>query len=136
MPILNNFFFFFSSRRRHTRYWRDWSSDVCSSDLAVGCPPRRTRPARWPASSTTTTARRGRRPWCSPWCTTPSSRRPPPGGDVSTPEGQTGAAPATSTAPPGALQVRAEGRWLVLGPDRPFVIGRGEGTDQIGRAHV
>src|SRR3712207_9089507 len=22
--------FFFSSRRRHTRYWRDWSSDVCS----------------------------------------------------------------------------------------------------------
>src|SRR6476620_5941232 len=23
-------FFFFSSRRRHTRYWRDWSSDVCS----------------------------------------------------------------------------------------------------------
>src|SRR3712207_7381094 len=29
-------FFFFSSRRRHTRYWRDWSSDVCSSDLAQG----------------------------------------------------------------------------------------------------
>src|SRR5258707_15535431 len=28
-------FFFFSSRRRHTRYWRDWSSDVCSSDLFV-----------------------------------------------------------------------------------------------------
>src|SRR3712207_7097699 len=28
------YFFFFSSRRRHTRYWRDWSSDVCSSDLA------------------------------------------------------------------------------------------------------
>src|SRR3712207_7066602 len=27
--------FFFSSRRRHTRYWRDWSSDVCSSDLAL-----------------------------------------------------------------------------------------------------
>ena len=25
--------FFFSSRRRQTRYWRDWSSDVCSSDL-------------------------------------------------------------------------------------------------------
>src|SRR5438445_10188572 len=25
--------FFFSSRRRHTRYWRDRSSDVCSSDL-------------------------------------------------------------------------------------------------------
>src|SRR3712207_9023899 len=25
----------FSNRRRHTRYWRDWSSDVCSSDLMV-----------------------------------------------------------------------------------------------------
>src|SRR5947209_14291141 len=43
--------FFFSSRRRHTRYWRDWSSDVCSSDLPlmietvlddpVGVPERR-----------------------------------------------------------------------------------------------
>src|SRR3712207_3542807 len=30
------FSFFFSSRRRHTRYWRDWSSDVCSSDLEGG----------------------------------------------------------------------------------------------------
>src|SRR5690606_39624761 len=29
------FFFFFSSRRRHTRFSRDWSSDVCSSDLVV-----------------------------------------------------------------------------------------------------
>src|SRR5690554_7376687 len=31
-------FFFFSSRRRHTRCGRDWSSDVCSSDL---------RPLHW-----------------------------------------------------------------------------------------
>src|SRR5215475_9729878 len=31
------FFFFFSSRRRHTRFSRDWSSDVCSSDLRVVC---------------------------------------------------------------------------------------------------
>src|SRR5215475_7194061 len=30
------FFFFFSSRRRHTRFSRDWSSDVCSSDLELG----------------------------------------------------------------------------------------------------
>src|SRR6267142_5111118 len=30
------FFFFFSSRRRHTRLTCDWSSDVCSSDLARG----------------------------------------------------------------------------------------------------
>src|ERR1041385_4570 len=28
-------FFFFSSRRRHTRCSRDWSSDVCSSDLIM-----------------------------------------------------------------------------------------------------
>src|SRR2546421_8620790 len=28
-------FFFFSSRRRHTRSDRDWSSDVCSSDLSM-----------------------------------------------------------------------------------------------------
>src|SRR5690625_6818994 len=40
--------FFFSSRRRHTRWPRDWSSDVCSSDLrgvlisrGIPCPPAR-----------------------------------------------------------------------------------------------
>src|SRR5690625_5885333 len=31
--VSNIFLFFFSSRRRHTRWPRDWSSDVCSSDL-------------------------------------------------------------------------------------------------------
>src|SRR5207249_9004676 len=31
--------FFFSSRRRHTRSKRDWSSDVCSSDLRAGSTP-------------------------------------------------------------------------------------------------
>src|SRR2546422_7148170 len=39
MSITSCVFFFFSSRRRHTRCSRDWSSDVCSSDLlalAVG----------------------------------------------------------------------------------------------------
>src|SRR5438105_6697559 len=57
------FFFFFSSRRRHTRSTRDWSSDVCSSDLLCSIPaapirtPRRSgaaasgpldrRPANW-----------------------------------------------------------------------------------------
>src|SRR5690349_21938907 len=37
----NNIFniFFFSSRRRHTRSLRDWSSDVCSSDLANAAQP-------------------------------------------------------------------------------------------------
>src|SRR2546422_5931025 len=33
MTLVCVFFFFFSSRRRHTRCSRDWSSDVCSSDL-------------------------------------------------------------------------------------------------------
>src|SRR6266542_6537199 len=33
MTRTNLLFFFFSSRRRHTRCYRDWSSDVCSSDL-------------------------------------------------------------------------------------------------------
>src|SRR5690606_14826432 len=33
-------FFFFSSRRRHTRFSRDWSSDVCSSDLHLVPAPR------------------------------------------------------------------------------------------------
>src|SRR5207253_6312226 len=33
--FLSVFFFFFSSRRRHTRWPRDWSSDVCSSDLRM-----------------------------------------------------------------------------------------------------
>src|SRR2546422_7836054 len=36
--LYNGSFFFFSSRRRHTRCSRDWSSDVCSSDLTGICP--------------------------------------------------------------------------------------------------
>src|SRR5216684_3045659 len=36
-----SFFFFFSSRRRHTRCSRDWSSDVCSSDLVCYTKPSR-----------------------------------------------------------------------------------------------
>src|SRR5699024_12060574 len=36
MDVCIVLFFFFSSRRRHTRSKRDWSSDVCSSDLAAG----------------------------------------------------------------------------------------------------
>src|SRR2546422_7768816 len=39
-----SFFFFFSSRRRHTRCSRDWSSDVCSSDLVL--PARMAAPLR------------------------------------------------------------------------------------------
>src|SRR5687768_17958938 len=50
------FFFFFSSRRRHTRCSRDWSSDVCSSDL--GFPfPSNTHPSwAWAAGAVTSTA--------------------------------------------------------------------------------
>src|SRR2546422_6159028 len=33
--VIGYLFFFFSSRRRHTRCSRDWSSDVCSSDLVA-----------------------------------------------------------------------------------------------------
>src|SRR6266511_382350 len=36
--VVTNFFFFFSSRRRHTRFSRDWSSDVYSSDLFLCIP--------------------------------------------------------------------------------------------------
>src|SRR5699024_11410306 len=32
--VCSRYLFFFSSRRRHTRSKRDWSSDVCSSDLS------------------------------------------------------------------------------------------------------
>src|SRR6266436_9481163 len=40
-------FFFFSSRRRHTRCSRDWSSDVCSSDLeTMGLPADRVQLVR------------------------------------------------------------------------------------------
>src|SRR6266508_4317513 len=39
-------FFFFSSRSRHTRWPRDWSSDVCSSDLRLGSAWSRRRRAR------------------------------------------------------------------------------------------
>src|SRR5215469_18065050 len=39
--------FFFSSRRRHTRSLRDWSSDMCSSDL-IACFPVGSVPSSWP----------------------------------------------------------------------------------------
>src|SRR2546429_7029541 len=37
--VFADLFFFFSSRRRHTRCSRDWSSDVCSSDLVAPAVP-------------------------------------------------------------------------------------------------
>src|SRR2546429_2278358 len=48
--------FFFSSRRRHTRCSREWSSDVCSSDLSRSGPGRR----RWWCCCQ-------RRGWFRPW---------------------------------------------------------------------
>src|SRR5690349_22421061 len=49
-------FFFFSSRRRHTRSLRDWSSDVCSSDLAITVTERNV--SNW-------RTRGGYREWCA-----------------------------------------------------------------------
>src|SRR2546429_2443964 len=50
VDIFTYYVFFFSSRRRHTRCSRDWSSDVCSSDLVpyAGFPPEGC--VRFPAS--------------------------------------------------------------------------------------
>src|SRR6266536_4250123 len=44
-------FFFFSSRRRHTRSTRDWSSDVCSSDLGQCVAEDRSSVRRMPLRS-------------------------------------------------------------------------------------
>src|SRR2546422_6207586 len=55
-------FFFFSSRRRHTRCSRDWSSDVCSSDLFLNphclCYQSRVGPGQWLAPTLEETIRR------------------------------------------------------------------------------
>src|SRR5699024_11394226 len=58
------FYFFFSSRRRHTRSKRDWSSDVCSSDLVITRPT--TRLTSGPAMAITATSPAV----CSPPCET------------------------------------------------------------------
>src|SRR2546422_9368163 len=51
LPLSLSLFFFFSSRRRHTRCSRDWSSDVCSSDLRIQleplAPPALVQAADW-----------------------------------------------------------------------------------------
>src|SRR5204863_3636816 len=59
------FFFFFSSRRRHTRSLRDWSSDVCSSDLRAsesGPPPSSSRVTTTPTRAPSPLPPRPRRP--------------------------------------------------------------------------
>src|SRR5206468_7147477 len=50
-------FFFFSSRRRHTRSDRDWSSDVCSSDLFSTLETTLTRERRLPVPAGPTPCR-------------------------------------------------------------------------------
>src|SRR5687768_17708074 len=61
------FFFFFSSRRRHTRCSRDWSSDVCSSDLRWRSGPLISLPLRRRAGegalATPSTASASRKRW-------------------------------------------------------------------------
>src|SRR5699024_11781132 len=50
-------YFFFSSRRRHTRSKRDWSSDVCSSDLLLHEEaPREPRSRSWLSGWTSKTS--------------------------------------------------------------------------------
>src|SRR5690606_40194350 len=66
--------FFFSSRRRHTRFSRDWSSDVCSSDLiSTGYWNARKMPSRARSSGSISSRLR---PWyqISPPVTSYSSR--------------------------------------------------------------
>src|SRR2546421_5047183 len=71
-------YFFFSSRRRHTRSDRDWSSDVCSSDLHAACLPfhRRGRsfvPETLPDTATTVSRARHE---CAAGCHTPPAAPP------------------------------------------------------------
>src|SRR3989449_3479421 len=98
------FLFFFSSRRRHTRCSRDWSSDVCSSDLvgrgdpgarAPQAPTRCDHPVarrRWLRSGRRPAPYRGRAPGDHRGCTNRGIYVPPARG-------------------PGPVKSRA-GRWL------------------------
>src|SRR2546422_4903307 len=61
------YFFFFSSRRRHTRCSRDWSSDVCSSDLSTLPAPE--QPMQWSRRSISWTS------FSSPWVRARDSNR-------------------------------------------------------------
>src|SRR5207302_6491937 len=67
------FYFFFSSRRRHTRFSRDWSSDVCSSDLSGSARLSSTAP---PRGLTTTSWSLTEAATCWGWIRHPPSSRP------------------------------------------------------------
>src|SRR5437868_9529486 len=65
--------FFISSRRRHTRSKRDWSSDVCSSDLEACCSfnsPKKSRSYALHSSLGMTSANHFRAVFTSAGCTT------------------------------------------------------------------
>src|SRR3712207_1086071 len=65
---------FFSSRRRHTRYWRDWSSDVCSSDLGTAASPTARGCSGSPTRPRTSTSREGSSGAPATWSDWSSSR--------------------------------------------------------------
>src|SRR2546429_6250136 len=65
-----NIFFFFSSRRRHTRCSRDWSSDVCSSDLDAHAVHTTATSESWPTARSI----QSRCGFVSPWKDRKSTR--------------------------------------------------------------
>src|SRR2546422_7791005 len=69
-------FFFFSSRRRHTRCSRDWSSDVCSSDLSRPRPRPPPPPTALRSGGTPPPNRPTASP-CPPCCRTPGPEAHP-----------------------------------------------------------
>src|SRR6266700_4109895 len=108
------FFFFFSSRRRHTRFSRDWSSDVCSSDL------------RSNETSAETLRNCVLRVRCTVSCTSPSVR----------PETRTGPAsgratrPSRSTVRSSRCETPPRGRSKDCRPDQPRSSARREGPSE------
>src|SRR5690606_40678802 len=100
--------FFFSRRRRHTRFSRDWSSDVCSSDLSAS--------SRWPwlvrtdgGARTTWSARRDHlvaaRRWGFLWSALDAEERREAGDDLDE-VGQIGRAPCRARGGPAGAAVR------------------------------
>src|ERR1035437_7985392 len=95
---------FFSSRRRHTRYWPDWSSDVCSSDLTTKTKRFTQRrqaaeeecPHDWGHGSLEGYATADPPPWYSPRKPAPRHALPPLPGPPPPPR----RAPAGTTSPP------------------------------------
>src|SRR6266496_4888492 len=104
------FFFFFSSRRRHTRSLRDWSSDVCSSDLFAGFLPIVFAHTAVPARL----AKAAR----------PLSKRRAFGAAL--PQSEGGVKPAAASGGQGEADRGAAGGGIVAGVDRASV-----GPDQI-----